>query len=319
MAWGDYDNDGDLDILLAGENLSGFISRVYRNDRGTFTVSAGLPGARSVAWGDYDNDGDLDILLTGVSGSEDITRIYRNDGGTFTDIEAGLPGVQNSSMAWGDYDNDGDLDILLTGLADGVPTSRVYRNDGGTFNQTASSPTDLSADPGSMRVTLSWTAPADKPPPLAGLSYNLRVGTTPGAADVVAPMSFSGTTAPPDGLRKVASRGLIQGTSWTLKGLTPGTTYYWSVQTVNHALVGSDFATEASFTTASFTTVEFSDIEAGLPGVESGSVAWGDYDNDGDLDLLLTGRDEVGPISRVYRNDDGTFNDIEAGLPGVVW
>ncbi len=87
---------------------------------GWFTdIDAGLPGMFrcSVAWGDYDNDGDLDFLLTGFTVTERINRIYRNNGdGSFTDIEAGLPGVGCSSAAWGDYDNDGDLDILLAGL-----------------------------------------------------------------------------------------------------------------------------------------------------------------------------------------------------------
>ncbi|HYW68008.1 MAG TPA: S8 family serine peptidase, partial [bacterium] len=64
-AWGDYDNDGDLDILLTGDTGSESISRVYENDAGTFTdIAAGLTGVvlGSGAWGDYDNDGDLDIL-----------------------------------------------------------------------------------------------------------------------------------------------------------------------------------------------------------------------------------------------------------------
>ena len=69
VAWGDYDNDGDLDILLAGGSGYHDISRVYRNDGGSFMdIAAGLAGGwgSSVAWGDYDNDGDLDIL-SGVS------------------------------------------------------------------------------------------------------------------------------------------------------------------------------------------------------------------------------------------------------------
>ena len=69
VAWGDYDNDGDLDVLLTGPS-GGVASRVYRNNGGTFSdIGAGLPGVSisSVAWGDYDNDGDLDILLTGSS------------------------------------------------------------------------------------------------------------------------------------------------------------------------------------------------------------------------------------------------------------
>jgi len=130
-AWGDYDNDGDLDILLTGDSSSGRVNYVYRNDgSGSFTeLDVGLTDVRdsSIAWGDYDNDGDLDILLTGDSSSGNVSRVYRNDGGgSFTDVSAGLKNVQRGSVAWGDYDNDGDLDILLTGGGN----SKVYRNDG---------------------------------------------------------------------------------------------------------------------------------------------------------------------------------------------
>ena len=70
---GDYDNDGQLDILLAGQTVSGIaISQVYHNNGdGSFTLNtqAILPGISqgSAAWGDYDNDGRLDILLTGIT------------------------------------------------------------------------------------------------------------------------------------------------------------------------------------------------------------------------------------------------------------
>jgi hypothetical protein len=138
-AWGDYDNDGDLDILLTG-GATVLISRIYRNDSGTFTnIDAGLEPVYqgSVAWGDYDNDGDLDILLTGwCSDGDYISSIYRNDLSAdgqervFLDINAGLIGVGYSSVAWGDYDNDGDLDVLLTGVDMSARTiSRIYRND----------------------------------------------------------------------------------------------------------------------------------------------------------------------------------------------
>ncbi len=142
VAWGDYDNDGRLDILLTGYSSSlGNIARVYHNDGGgSFTaINAGLPGVYqgSVAWGDYDNDGKLDILLSGYSSAYgNIARVYHNDGGgSFSDVNAGLPGVNNSSVAWGDYDNDGRLDILLAGSSSTGNIARVYRNNGnGSFS-----------------------------------------------------------------------------------------------------------------------------------------------------------------------------------------
>ena len=108
-AWGDYDNDGDLDILLTGASTNAVpIARIYRNNgSSTFTdIDAGLPGVSrgSAAWGDYDNDGDLDILLI----ESGFSLIYRNNGNDmFTRIDAGLSAVSGSSAAWGDYDNDG--------------------------------------------------------------------------------------------------------------------------------------------------------------------------------------------------------------------
>ncbi len=145
-AWGDYDGDGDLDLLLAGySSEDGYVSKVYRNDGGTafadIGVNAPLTGVSdaAVAWGDYDSDGDLDILLAGAdSGSSFVTKIYANNGGTFVEdtvADDDLTDVYDGSLAWGDYDLDGDLDILLTGNNGIGPVSQVWKNDGdGTFS-----------------------------------------------------------------------------------------------------------------------------------------------------------------------------------------
>ena len=90
-AWGDYDNDGDLDVALMGDTGSGYVTRIYRNDGGGVFTDSGsvLPAVSdsSAAWADYNNDGRLDLLLTGDSDSVRISRIYRNDGsGGFSDI-----------------------------------------------------------------------------------------------------------------------------------------------------------------------------------------------------------------------------------------
>jgi hypothetical protein len=129
VAWGDYNSDGRLDILITGDGgLSGKVSEIYKNNGdGTFTedtvADSGLTGvyAGSVAWGDYNSDGKPDILLTGDSGSGYVSKIYRNNGGdpvTFsedTTADSGLTGFRDGSVAWGDYNSDGKPDILLTG------------------------------------------------------------------------------------------------------------------------------------------------------------------------------------------------------------
>ncbi|MCP4165498.1 MAG: VCBS repeat-containing protein, partial [Chloroflexi bacterium] len=139
-AWGDYDKDGDLDLLLtgyAGYSIYSAITRLYKNDGsgGFEDATVGLPGLvnGSLEWGDFDNDGDLDIALAGESDAGAITRVYRNDSGAFVDIQAGIPGVVNGDVAWGDRDNDGDLDLLVTGDTGGAGVATLFDNSNGTF------------------------------------------------------------------------------------------------------------------------------------------------------------------------------------------
>jgi len=250
VAWGDYDNDGDLDILLTGATTGGYVSKLYRNDGGgTFTdIAVGWPGVAgsSVAWGDYDNDGDLDILLAGASETGHVSKIYRNDGNnTFTDIGAGLTGVSYPSVAWGDYDNDGDLDILLTGgtfISGGAvrTISKIYRNETCSSNTPPSAPGNLSTLVGAQGTVFHWGPSTDDQTPSAGLHYNLRVGTTPGGNQITSPMSAS------VGYRRVARLGNAREQGLML-ALPPGT-YYWSVQGIDPAWAGSPFASEKSFT-----------------------------------------------------------------------
>jgi hypothetical protein len=290
VAWGDYDNDGDLDILLTGSFSGTRISRVYRNDAGVFTdIGAGLPGVRmsSVAWGDYDADGDIDILLAGNSTGGRITRIYRNDAGVFTDASAGLPGVQDPGVAWGDYDNDGDLDILLAGDAGSAGMARIYRNDGGTFTDVAAGLPDV------FFAAVAWGDYDND----ADLDV-LLTGFVPG-------VHFTRIYRNDAGVFTNAEAGLPAASA----------SVAWGDYDNDGDL---DIALAGSFTARIYRNDDgaFTDIGAGLPGLYESSVGWGDYDGDGQLDLLITG-DGVQDVARVYRNDAGSFSDIGAGLPGV--
>ncbi len=244
VAWGDYDNDGWLDILLCGEtdydNGSGYpilISQVWRNTGAGFTnINAGLPGVyhSSAAWGDYDNDGRLDILLGGDSLLY-LSQIYRNTGSGFVNV-ANFPGITDGSAAWGDADNDGRLDMLLAHSS----FTRIHMNTQPATNTVPSPPTNLTAILEFPKVRLAWNAASDNETPAAGLTYNLRVGTTPGGADVVAPQADAA------GLRRIPAPGNQQSGTNAFLFLTSGT-YYWSVQAVDAALAGSAFAVEGSF------------------------------------------------------------------------
>lgn len=142
LDWGDYDSDGDLDLLVCGASSSGGLTQVFRNDGGgVFTEQSGIVLTGSTegegSWGDFDNDGDLDILISGYTSGQG--RIYRNEGaGVFSEVsDTGLPDAGAGSSCWGDYDNDGDLDILIAGRnhIDGY-LARVYQNQGsGSFRE----------------------------------------------------------------------------------------------------------------------------------------------------------------------------------------
>jgi hypothetical protein len=153
--FGDYDNDGWLDITKA--NFSFDYSNLYHNERDGHFVdrakSAGIavPTMPFVKWGtkfiDYDNDGWKDIfiaaghvyphLIDNTSGGEKYYQrrlLFHNLGdGKFADVslESG-PGIlqerSSRGIATGDLDNDGDVDIVVVNM-DGTPS--ILRNEGG--------------------------------------------------------------------------------------------------------------------------------------------------------------------------------------------
>jgi hypothetical protein len=252
VAWGDYDNDGYLDLLVTGNLGTMFwagpgLTRVYRNNgNGTFTdINAGLPPffASSAAWGDFDNDGYLDIVLSGLNAASHMTTgVYKNNGdGTFTDIQAALPGMFAGFSEWGEHNNDGRLDLLLSW--DGP--AQVYLNNARFTNSPPSAPTDLATTilPHN-NVWLTWAPSSDNQTTnSAGLYYNIRVGTTPGGVQVFPPESD-----PLTGRRRLYNFGNAGHTNrWFISNLPRGT-YYWSVQAIDTGLAGGPFAAESSFT-----------------------------------------------------------------------
>ncbi len=338
LAWGDYDNDGDLDVLVTGRELSGEtrIARVYTNDGGSFSnrgvVLDGITDG-SAEWGDYDNDNDLDILLIGfVTASTYDTEVYRNDGAdgiggwTFTNIDAGLTGDSRRGV-WGDYDNDGDLDILATHAS--------FRNDGGdTFTQDADVPTfgtvlttgdydndadlDVAATNGLYQNdgTGNFTRLEPFYPSLQRASFEWGDYDNDGDLDFLVTGAYQQMLS-----LRISSiyRNDGQGTFTEIDD-------EW-IGVIGHAqwgdfdndgdldvLLSGNESAEAPncvFTlfrndgSDSFSTVTDTGFEAYI---QCNDIAWGDYDNDTDLDILFSGWNSTSRVVTVYRNNSGTAN-----------
>ncbi len=159
-AFGDYDNDGDLDLVVS--NASALPVILYRNESAAFFTDvsflSGLGAATplyfkwAVEFFDYNNDGDLDIFVANGHLQENISlfsdstypqadllfRNTRQQDGTYhftdTSAEAGLthlPKKVSRGAAFGDYDNDGDIDIFLN---NSNQPATLLRNEGGNNN-----------------------------------------------------------------------------------------------------------------------------------------------------------------------------------------
>ncbi|MBL7961422.1 right-handed parallel beta-helix repeat-containing protein, partial [bacterium] len=282
LSVGDYDNDGDLDIFLAGDpdvDYTNATSLIYRNDGDdTFTeLNAGI------------------VAIQGVK------------------LDGNWPHLPSSAFV--DFDRDGDLDIMVEGMdANLNPTTRLYENQGTVFNTPPSDPTALVSTPDANSVDLSWDQSTDAETPTDGLTYNLRVGSEPAGINIVSPMAKVVGSGNAGGFRLVQEMGNTgHNTSWKLNGLSDGM-YYWSVEAIDQVYRNSKFQVEQSFLIDGPPTAPANILASA--GVNSVTLKWNRSQNSSVMRYVIYGGVEPGMTDSLAAATGGTLDTSKtvAGL-----
>jgi len=288
----DYDRDGLVDIFVA--NGFGDNNALYHNEGGMeFSSNTGSlvmqDGGDSSCgvWADFDNSGDLDLFVTNYDPPIDI--LYRNEGGSVFS-EWGEPfsaddGKAGVGAAWADMDRDGFVDLFVANTH--VSANFAFRNDLGVGFSLV---TGLIGDVEGSSTGCSWTDYD-----LDGDS-DLYVANASGQANAFfrndGEFSFSQVTGfDPSG----GNSGSVCWADWDNDGDFDLLVNNYTTR-VRHAWENEGRGTMIRVDEGPLVSDQAS----------STGAAWGDYDNDGDLDLFVA--NGLGERNSLYRNDgDGLF------------
>ena len=263
LAWGDYNNDGNLDLAVAGYQLLATIptTTIYQgNGAGAFVnAAAPLTGVTfaGLAFGDYDGDGDLDLVVAGADPVLGRTKLYRNDGlSGFVDSGISLTEAHFAAVAWGDFDGDGDLDLLVSGrdalglpiTPTSAPRTTLYRNNACPTNTLPSAPVAPLTIATTGQFTIQWGASSDAETPSLGLSYNLRLERLAGPLPPPAGEFFPTMANVVSGKRRIVALGPVRRNGMIPYLMrVPRGPYQVSMQAIDASLAGGPWTTPLPF------------------------------------------------------------------------
>ncbi len=291
-SWGDFNNDGLLDLYVA--NNIGFVNFLYRNEgNGVFTRIQNDPSvidkgyAHSTSWIDYDNDGFLDIFVADFFATR-FNQLYHNNGdGTFEKVTGAAPVLEATSSvsgAWGDYNNDGYPDLFVSNT--NLENNSLYKNLGaGRFEKIT---TGAIVNDGGQSVGASWgdynnDGHLDLFVSNAGNQNNFLY-TNDGNGRFIKETSGS----------IVSDGGHSHGSAWADYDNDGDLDLYVSNDS------GNDNFLYRNDDGKTFTRVN---NEMTNDSGNSFGAAWADYDNDGDVDLYVANHDDGANF--LYENLNG--------------
>jgi hypothetical protein len=294
VVFGDFNNDGRLDLYFV-VNL-GLDYFFIQRENGTFTDIADAAGTqdqtleadRGVCCADFDNDGDLDVYE--CNGGKN--HLFRNDGNlNFTDI-ASAAGVNNTdqgiSATWGDYNRDGFLDLFVANW-DG--TYALYRNNGdATFIDVTLAVNMYDEGKSNIGVWFDYDNDGDQDIFVSreGATYDHRLWRNNGNGTFTNVASEAGLEKPQKGQGAAVADYDNDGFLDIYLASDVGANFLF------HNKGNGQFEEVAN--------------QAGVADTRrSVGCAWGDFDNDGWMDLYVT---NFCSANRLYfNNHDGTFTE----------
>lgn len=303
LAWGDYDNDGRLDLFVCGTLNSR--NKLFHNDgNGNFSlvttgivVNDDISTSQASAWTDYNKDGWLDLFVANRFRSNFL---YKNNGnGTFTKVTAGaiVNDISSSrSCAWGDYDNDSWPDLFVANF-DGLNDFLYHNNGDGTFTRILNGPV---VNDGLWGSACDW-ADYDN-----NGFLDLFVTNSGGEHNRLYSNQGNGNFTLNTSTLSQSMNGF--GFTWGDYN-NDGTT---DIFIANRNNINTLYRNNGG---AHFTLVQNEIV--GHEGIFSAAGSFADYNNDGKLDLLVTNRFGH-QFNHLYKNVGHTGNFITIKLKGCI-
>ncbi len=288
--------------LISGKDIS---AQVTFSNQSALVLNGANFDSRSISLGDYDDDGDLDLFFQGAAGSQQLLRNNVAQTGTlsYTNISVSLPSGLGSSWsaAWGDFNQDRKVDIFV-GQTNSNTTGASLSNTGAGFANVSAA---VGLDDSGFAQNVAW-ADVDNDRDL-----DLIIAMEGPEKHEIYLQQSNGSFNPVGSLIGIQDLPGIKAYGMAI-GDTDGDgdldIYISTCRSTNN--IRNHFYENQLAQTGVLSYVDVADTNGTQFMTNSYGTEFHDFDDDGDLDLMMTGAD--GERSKIFRNDGGNqFTDVD--------